>query len=142
MYICSFNIVYFSISEKSHHICAWRSDGGGSNGRRTLRVKSLTDAQRDEIQAMSDPKDMAPAERKRQFAALDRYINANAEGMPPGLVEKYKDSFGSGTKKFELLTLGNNWHVLFAATFRICSYNMMQSHVYCHPGRRGFLTRR
>ncbi|CAE7876783.1 unnamed protein product [Symbiodinium necroappetens] len=44
---------------------------------------------------------MAPAERKRQFAALDRYINANAEGMPPGLVEKYKDSFGSGTKKFE-----------------------------------------
>ncbi|CAE7300090.1 unnamed protein product [Symbiodinium sp. KB8] len=44
---------------------------------------------------------MAPAERKRQFAALDRYINSNAEILPPGLVEKYRDSFGSGTKKFE-----------------------------------------
>ena len=79
-------------------------------------MKSLTEDQRAEIQAMSEPKDMAPAERKRQFAALDRYINSNAEILPPGLVEKYRDSFGSGTKKFELLILGNNWHVSFAAT--------------------------
>ncbi|CAE7197767.1 unnamed protein product [Symbiodinium sp. CCMP2592] len=44
---------------------------------------------------------MSAGERKRQFAALDRFINANSETLPPGLVEKYKDSFGNGTKKFE-----------------------------------------
>ena len=76
-----------------------------ANGRRTARVKGLTEEQKKAIQAMNQPSDMDNKERKRQMAAMDRYIASNKATLPPGILEKYKDCFGNGQKKFELLRL-------------------------------------
>ena len=77
-------------------------DGRG----RVARVKCLSNTQKELLVKMNSPTEMSSAERKRQLAAMGRYMESHKDTMPPGLMEKWKDSYGNGAKKFELLPLG------------------------------------
>ena len=71
------------------------------------RIRAVTDDQREQIEAMTSPADMPHEERKRQYSALRRAINADAS---PALVCKFKlanDSERPGLNKcFMIIFLG------------------------------------
>ena len=86
-----------------------RSESADSNGsveglRRQARVRCLTEAEKDQIRSYEKPEDMEYQERKRQLAALDRRMKSDPGSLPPGVLAKYQDAYGSSTKKFELLS--------------------------------------
>ena len=87
-------------------------DHGGlvdTNGKRAARVKGLSEEQKKTIRAMSQPSDMDNKERKRQMAAMDRYVNSNKATLPPVVLEKFMDCYGNGQKKFEPVSTCGVW---------------------------------
>ena len=72
--------------------------------RRQARVRCLTEEEKQKIQNFQKPEDMDYNERKRQLAALDRRVKSDPGSLPPGVLAKYQDAYGSSTKKFELLS--------------------------------------
>ena len=90
-----------------------RSEGAGDvppfpalskDGPRVARVRCLSQEEKERVRNLSSYTEMPPAERKRQFAALDRRMR-DVDTLPPGLLQQYQASFGNSERKFELLNL-------------------------------------
>ena len=80
---------------------------GVGKGGRVARVRVLSEDEKAKIATMTSYTQMEAAERKRQFAALDRRMRdaAGSESLPPGLLQQYQAAFGNSEKKFELVSL-------------------------------------
>lgn len=68
-----------------HKYCTMDQDTSRSGGQ--ARVLKLNDEQKRNLEAMAEPSQMEPGERKRQYAALRRAIHKSCE---PALLAKFQ----------------------------------------------------